>query len=131
MNIENTKQLVTHFPILYGAHNPDTEEDNIPSFYFECEDGWYSIIYDLSEAIEEYNNLNPNEIVHAVQVKEKFGSLRFYVDEAPREIYNIIDDTEAKSHKICELCGEPGEIKNIRGWLRCCCPEHSKKHKES
>ena len=62
-----------------------------------------------------------------VQVKEKFGSLRFYVSAATDEQYAMINLAEVMSSMTCEDCGKPGRIKAIGGWYRCQCPECRKK----
>src|SRR4029078_4836825 len=52
----------------------------------------------------------------ASQVKEKFGTLRFYVDYASEEVYKMVAEAEALSAKTCEECGRPGELRT-GGWL--------------
>jgi len=56
----------------------------------------------------------------AAQVKEKFGSLRFYMTIGTDEIYELIDKAEALSCKTCEECGESGEARS-GGWIRTLC----------
>jgi hypothetical protein len=60
----------------------------------------------------------------AVQVKEKFGTLRFYTDKSTKEQDAYISFAENMSAKICEVCGKPGQ-RNDGGWIRTLCPEHS------
>jgi hypothetical protein len=124
VNTENTKYLIEHFPILYrGVDEPITQ--NLMSFGFECGDGWFNLIKDLSEKIEDYNNsLGDDEYpCIAVQVKEKYGTLRFYVNGGTDEIFNWIDEAETKSEKTCEVCGDPGELKTS-GWCMVRCSKH-------
>ena len=45
---------------------------------FECDDGWYELIYGLCEKVQAYVDGVKCQQVIALQVKEKFGSLRFY-----------------------------------------------------
>lgn len=58
------------------------------------------------------------------QIKEKFGSLRFYVNSASDECHRIISRYENLSSEICETCGEPGELRQ-GGWMRTLCDNHS------
>jgi len=54
-----------------------------------------------------------------LQVKEKFGGLRFYVGEASDAVHDRIEVAEITSEKICQVCGEPGDVvgvDSIRGW---------------
>lgn len=60
-----------------------------------------------------------------VQVKEKFGTLRFYVSRATDKQYNYITFAEAMSAVTCETCGKPGKLFQ-RGWHYTACNEHAK-----
>jgi len=60
----------------------------------------------------------------AMQVKEKFGGLRFYVDRASEENYNYINFAECLSHQTCEECGAPGQTYTL-GWHRTLCDKHA------
>lgn len=62
----------------------------------------------------------------AAQVKEKFGGLRFYVEEGTQEHYAIIDFAENISYKLCEECGNKGKLYTL-GWHKTLCPDHALK----
>lgn len=62
----------------------------------------------------------------ALQVKEKFGSLRFYMTSNTDEIDDLIDKAEEKSYKTCEECGCPGKLRN-GGWMTTLCDSCAKK----
>lgn len=53
-----------------------------------------------------------------VQVKEKFGGLRWYDDGAPGRVHDIVEDYASKSYYICINCGKPA-TKYTTGWI---CP---------
>ena len=54
MNKQNTEKLFNDFPILYrGRKLPPTE--NLLCFGFEVSDGWYKLIYELSEKLTQYH----------------------------------------------------------------------------
>lgn len=62
------------------------------------------------------------EIPVAVQVKEKFGGLRFYVRGGTTEHHTMIQFAEALSTRICEECGTTNTAKTYReGWHRTLC----------
>jgi hypothetical protein len=63
------------------------------------------------------------KVPKAIQVKEKYGTLRFYVYGATDQQQNYIDFAESMSSRICELCGKPGK-RNQWGWLTTACKEH-------
>jgi hypothetical protein len=60
----------------------------------------------------------------AVQVKEKFGGLRFYVQAATDEHYNYISFAESMSYRTCEQCGAPGKT-YTDGWHTTLCDIHA------
>ena len=65
----------------------------------------------------------PMPQVVAEQVKEKFGTLRFYTNLSDDYISGAISMAESMSANICEECGKPGRSNNT-GWLRVRCSEH-------
>jgi hypothetical protein len=60
----------------------------------------------------------------AVQVKEKFGTLRFYIQAGTAAHYNYISFAESMSGVTCETCGRPGKRLG-RGWIYTACEEHA------
>jgi uncharacterized membrane protein len=58
------------------------------------------------------------------QVKEKFGTLRFYYTGGDEYISGITSMAEAMSSVTCEICGKPGQTSS-GGWLKTTCKEHS------
>lgn len=60
----------------------------------------------------------------ASQVKEKFGGLRFYVNNANDEHYHYIYFAESMSYRTCEECGAPGQTYHM-GWYRTLCDKHA------
>jgi hypothetical protein len=63
----------------------------------------------------------------ATQVKEKFGTLRFYVSGGDDFTNGVIRMAEAMSSVTCEECGKPGTTSGP-GWVRTLCVEHRKKN---
>lgn len=91
-----------------------TELDSMP-------DGWrkafgIQFMEELREELIKVNNLNTFRII---QIKEKFGGLRFYINGAPpnSKIYDIINKYEDLSFEICEFCGASGKTEDYQGWL--------------
>jgi hypothetical protein len=62
----------------------------------------------------------------ASQVKEKYGTLRFYMTSGTNEMYAITDKAERQSSVTCERCGKSGKMRG-RGWLYTACNRHTKK----
>ena len=60
-----------------------------------------------------------------MEIKEKFGELRWYDAGVPRgsNIWNIIDKYTMLSRHTCFCCGAPAKITNDGGWLITMCPK--------
>jgi hypothetical protein len=84
---------------------------------FECGDGWYDLLYDLFSKLED---IAP---IIVIQIKEKFGGLRFYTGPATDEHYKLITEAENQSYHICEVCGKEGKVRT-GGWVVTLCDKH-------
>ena len=121
MKPELDKQLTETFPeIFQPRYMKNHRETPLEYFGFECGDGWYSLIYNLCKELMGV----PHPAPTAAQVKEKYGTLRFYVDHGTIEHENIIAHYEQLSSKTCEVCGEPG-YRRAGGWIRSLCETHN------
>ena len=113
MNSANTEKLVKSFPNLYPQMHPLYPESEQVPFYFECGDGWFALLWDLSlkieaeiVAIKSVQDSNDDNVPFAIQVKEKFGMLRFYMSSETEAMSEAILDAERRSGVTCEVCGE-------------------------
>jgi hypothetical protein len=57
------------------------------------------------------------------QVKEKFGTLRFYYSGGDEYISGLVSMAESMSGVTCEECGKPG-TRTGGGWIKTVCVEH-------
>lgn len=99
-------------------------------------DGWYNIldmlcgaIQDRCDNVKHYRDgkmVPVCEQVVAVQVKEKFGTLRFYFEGGDAEVHGMVALAEHMTKHTCEVCGEPGKLRNVRGWVTTACDKHYK-----
>jgi hypothetical protein len=64
------------------------------------------------------------EQVVARQIKEKFGTLRFYYDGGNDYIRGLESMADSMSARICETCGKPGK-RTTGGWIKTLCDEHA------
>ena len=127
MNPKNTELLWNTFPLLYSGKSLPLTESLIP-FGFEHGDGWFQIIWDLSEALEKEILALPEDQrgqCKAIQVKEKYATLRYYMTSGTDKMYALINEAELKSEITCEVCGNPGKIRG-RSWVYTACDEHTK-----
>lgn len=98
----------------------ETKDESLKSLFMDrlvwprisCGSGWFNIIDGLSTVLEALILEQPEEErdkYAAVQVKEKFGGLRFYLGHQTEDMATAIEAAEALSLKTCEVCGEAGE----------------------
>ena len=94
--------------------------------------GWMPLVDCLCGMIQAYINHNKLPQLEAVQVKEKFGGLRFYVSGGiDNYIDGMIELAGDLSYFICEDCGTMRNVsRNIKGWVRTLCPECRKKNEK-
>lgn len=71
-----------------------------------------------------------NQVV-AEQVKEKFGSLRFYYRGGDEFISGVTCFAEALSETTCEFCGSPATIINMKSWYNCICEKCKEKRSKN
>lgn len=82
---------------------------------FDCNDGWFDLIWNLSQAIEDAARRDGHDPQsenwpEAVQVKQKAGTLRFYLATRNDTFSVLVDNAMKASEKICEVCGAPGAM---------------------
>ena len=132
MSPELEKKLFEKYPDLYDYESGDGKSSDISHFGFSHGDGWYNIIDCLSVTIADLMKRHPGRKhltkeefeetvqVRVSQVKEKFGTLRFYIDNGSVEVYAAIAMAEAMSARTCERCGNPGQPRR-GGWVKTLC----------
>jgi hypothetical protein len=133
MNPKLTRKLWLKYPNLYRDKNAPITRSLIP-FGFECGDGWYDLIDNLSKELEKLCKLENSKLTkkkiaegygyRASQVKEKFGTLRFYMSFETDEMSDLIDLAEKVSAETCEICGKPGITRGFLAWVQTLCAWH-------
>lgn len=128
MNREKAQQLTTTYPMLFRKNDGELRTSG-EAFGFECGSGWFDLINQLCHEISEILQSSEKQIWPVVvQVKEKFGGLRFYIhttdfsntnvteadklatDAVIEKIFQSISKAESISLKTCEECGLPGKL---------------------
>jgi hypothetical protein len=117
MNGEEMNEFLKSIGGLENGWRSDAEP--IKSYgFFEIEEGWYALIKEL---IIDLIAMGWDKEV--TQVKEKFGGLRFYVNNESDEMFKRIQKAEADSYVTCEVTGNPGKLRTDLGWHRTLCDE--------
>jgi hypothetical protein len=90
-------------------------------------DGWFDILWRLCEELEplvaEFEQATGCRF-EVLQVKEKLGGLRFYVNYKNDAIRQCIDIAIQESFHTCEVCGKLGQLRE-GGWIKTLCDQHA------
>jgi hypothetical protein len=146
MNQQLDQLLCEKYPKMMVNRNKNMQETCM-CWGFECGDGWFNILDQLMDNIQhhiDWNNQNFEKgykqykqvpQVTLDQVKEKFGTLRFYYTGGDEVIDGMVRMAESMSGVTCESCGNIGERRG-GGWVHTFCTlceekrEHNKLLKE-
>jgi hypothetical protein len=125
MQKELEQRLVERWPTWLNTEGDI--KDTAMARGFEHDDGWFDIVWRLCEDLEP---LVAGHEFEVVQVKEKFGGLRFYVRLDGRRlsqddaISRRIGAAMQESLHTCEICGQPGTLQENR-CIKTLCDEHA------
>ena len=135
--IEQNKNLVLKYPWLLPRNRfSDLAPKDYDFSYTEIDelpDGWRiafgdSICEEIQRVLEKYDAVNKFRVI---QIKEKYGSLRWYHGglsrEVAKEVEEIISKYEDISARTCIDCGKPA-TKISLDWICPWCDDCSKKH---
>jgi hypothetical protein len=113
-----TEEQHAYLKKVYPKIFPDGADD------IYCGDGWFDIVRMMCRNIQSHLDWKPEVTqVTVTQIKEKFGTLRFYYDGGDEHISGIASMGEAMSEITCEVCGAKGELRQGT-WLKVLCDEH-------
>jgi hypothetical protein len=136
--------LIRRHPALFRGEQPEVLSD-LP-------DGWFSLANSLCTSITAA--LGPEGAKHfkVLQIKEKFGQLRFYFSlsgsrdtfidilseegvqglvkkargpEAMALLRDLVSATTEQSATVCQKCGAAAELRQFDGWLWTLCDAHA------
>ena len=148
MKQELDELLCKNHPKLMVNRHGDPRETTM-CWGFECGDGWFNILNQLMSNIQQhidwkekqrnstirFNSTAAPEHIRPIpepvaqvtvdQVKEKFGTLRFYYTGGDDYVRGLVSMAESMSSVTCEACGNPGTT-NHKGWFTTLCKDHRK-----
>ncbi len=136
------EQLIERYPRLFRGEPPHV--------YSHVPAGWMGPLTELLDSIDGRLDDVMAQRFRVGQIKEKFGSLRFYWSldrqggvvldalgpggamprphrpEDPMRLFQEINDwvqeAEEKSARLCQDCGAPSRVRSHGGWMTTCCP---------
>jgi len=112
---QKNRELVERYPFLLPRHGFDDEPDEDYDYsYTELDlmpNGWREAFGEMlcEELREELVKFDFLEEYRILEIKEKYGGLRWYDYGTPRgsKIHDIIGKYEVLSQNICINCGKP------------------------
>jgi hypothetical protein len=127
MKQELDEYLCKVFPKIFAERNLPMQETAM-CWGFDCGDGWFNIINQLCQNIQhhiDWKNKEKEVVAQVVvsQVKEKYGTLRFYYSGGDDTIDGMVSMAASMSGVTCEECGNIGEPNN-GGWIKVLCETH-------
>lgn len=155
MNAELENKLADAFSFMQKNETLEEQrakgkiDDLYGAFGCDCDDGWYDVLYELcAEITELYKKQDKPVDIVMDQVKEKYGTLRFYYhhegenkgisaidfpgvslrfsskdNELHRQVAEIVQKWENKSGEVCEKCGKPGVLRKDLSWILTLCDD--------
>ena len=132
-------RLFNAFPKIFGEKDLPMQQTCM-CWGIDTDDGWFDLLYRLCEHLQWDKDQNKYPQVVATQVKEKYGTLRFYYSlehegfngKEPEtelirkcsQIDGAIQFAEAMTARICETCGTfDGSVGLMSGggWYKTLC----------
>lgn len=133
MSPELSEKLYEKYPLVFKRKRKLTEEEqydprkgkgySVYDFWgIEVGDGWFHILEALAKNITEQIEKNNLKNFKVLQIKEKFGGLRFYCRGGNDKIQEYVDHAEELSMNTCESCGQLGLPQND-SWIKVLCQQ--------
>ncbi len=124
MNKELDDLLSQRYAKIFVNRNRPVQESAM-GWGITCGDGWFDLLDTLCACLQDHTDNNDGPQVVAMQIKEKWGALRFYEEHADEKQLGMIEMAVAFSAHLCEQCGKPGQLlRQARTYLTRC-PEHA------
>lgn len=130
-NIELNKTMIEEFPFLLPRNRwTGLVSDSYDYSYNELEampEGWliafgYEMICELRDELASTNFLSEYRIT---DIKEKYGTLRWYDAGNTKNGHDIVSKYCGESARVCQCCGKPA-THMTNGWIGYFCKECGK-----
>ena len=128
-NLTWQADLLARYPDLF---NQESNGRVTAPGYPAVNDGWRDLVETAIGRIASAVAAAPAGSLKIGQIKEKFGTLRLYLDThkaLPEATSAVIDEAislaEARSACTCEQCGQPGRLYDKGGYVFTACDQHA------
>lgn len=117
------RAFIARFPEVFGPI--DQLQPLIGSEGLAVGDGWMPLLDRLCTNLTAV--IRDDRLpFRAIQVKQKFGCLRFYAQGGMARTWALIEAAEVRSSRICESCGKPSQLRNRSGYMTTVCDDRWK-----
>jgi len=125
------EEIEARYPRVFGSGTKvDDPERSFGTVYWQFGYGWDTLISNLAAAIDREIERDPSLAegdtpFQILQMKEKFGTLRFYYGGGNERIRGLVDMTEKLSGSVCEICGSLGTLcqRTNGSWVKTLCED--------
>ena len=123
MDSHKTTELYERFPHLYREKSVPLKSSKM-GWGFQCEDGWYKIIYDMSKKIQKLSGEGEFAAAITEVSKNKDGTLYVEARNLTPPVADIIDSAREQSRLTCEICSYSpaflrGVANSLEGHIAC------------
>lgn len=120
------EELIDKYPKIFQDYDGNPGRCN----WLDLPTGWIGVVDKLCGSIQSYidntvryTKEGPKgpEQINCVQMKEKFGGLRFYTNGHDDEIDGMITMAEYMCSNTCQTCGSEQDLGVTSGWISVLC----------
>lgn len=120
------EELINKYPKIFKDYEGNPGQCN----WLDLPKGWIPVVDKLCGAIQDYvdntswysgGEKHKPEQVTCVQMKEKFGGLRFYTNGHNDVIEGMIKMAEYLCDNTCDECGSEEDLGITAGWISVKC----------
>ena len=123
MDSHKTNELYERFPHLYRERTAPLE-NSMMGWGFQCEDGWYKLIYEMSKKIDKISKEGARAPAIMEVSRNKDGTLYVEARNLTPPVADIITGAKEQSRLTCELCAYTpaflrGAANSLEGHIAC------------
>ena len=115
MDSHKTNELYEKFPHLYRERTAPLESSDM-GWGFQCENGWYKIIYEMSKKIDKISPEGEHAPAISLVSRHEDGTLHVAVRNTTPPVADIVMNAREQSRLTCEYCAyTPAFLRRSKG----------------
>jgi len=115
MDSQKTNELYEKFPHLYRERAAPLESSHM-AWGFQCENGWYKIIYEMSKKIDKISTEGEHAPAISLVSRHEDGTLYVAVSNITPPVADIVTTATEQSRLTCEFCAyTPAFVRTTKG----------------